>query len=263
MQILIPVLIFAGLGIFAGLLLSIFSKVFAVETNEKVEEIKEALPGLNCGACGFSGCEDYACKLEADADLKTNLCLPGGEDTAKTISDILGRSFDGIEPMVAEVYCHATNETTSDLFEYDGIRTCSACNMYYSGKGKCDYGCLGFGDCQAVCNYNAVCIVDGTAQINRSLCVGCGMCEKACPKQIIGIRKKSQKIIVKCKNCDTGKNTRKACSVGCIGCKKCETTCKFNAIHVNNNNAVIDYDKCKNCGACVNVCPVHCIVKES
>ncbi len=261
-QIIIPVLIFAGLGIFAGLLLSIFSKVFAVETNEKVEQIKEALPGLNCGACGFSGCEDYANKLFEDNDLKTNLCLPGGGEAAHKISNILGKGFEAVEPIVADVLCQGSNEYTSDIFEYSGIHTCSACNLYYQGKGKCNYGCIGFGDCANVCQYGAISIVDGVAKVNHELCTGCGMCKDACPKGIIGTHKKSQRVVVKCFNCDLGKYTRTACKLGCIGCKKCEKICQFDAIRVQNNKAVIDYEKCTNCGACSAACPVKCIVRQ-
>lgn len=261
-EVLIPVLIFAGLGLFAGLLLSIFSKVFAVKTNEKVEQLKEALPGLNCGACGFSGCEDYANKLFENPDMKTNLCVPGGADVSQKISTVLGKEFEAVEPMVADVHCRGTEEYTRDIFEYSGLHTCKACNMYYQGKGKCNYGCIGFGDCMAVCQYDAIHVVDGVAQVDHDKCIGCGMCAKACPKGIIDIHKKSQKVLVKCFNCDLGKDTRAACTAGCIGCKKCEKTCPHDAIHVVNNKATIDYDKCTNCGSCAEVCPMHCIIVQ-
>lgn len=260
-KILIPTLIFVGLGLFSGLLLSVFSKVFAVKTSETVEKIKEALPGLNCGVCGFSGCEDYANNLVENDEIKGNLCVPGGAGTAMEISTILGKNFEDVDAIVAEVYCNGTDNTTVDLFEYDGIRTCSACNLYYGGKGKCSYGCIGFGDCIKACNYGAITIVEGIAVINKDLCIGCGMCKKMCPKEIIGMHKKSQNVVVKCYNCDIGKNTRGACSVGCIGCRKCEKTCQYGAIKVDQNKARIDYSLCTNCKECVAVCPIHCIIE--
>lgn len=262
-DILIPILVFIGLGIVAGLLLSVCSKIFAVETDERVEQLKEALPGLNCGACGFSGCEDYATQLAANDNLKTSLCTPGGADASQKISAILGKEAEDVEPIIAEVYCNGDPETTSDLFDYEGIYSCSACNLYYSGKGACNFGCLGFGDCKDVCQFGAIEIVDGTAKINEELCTGCGMCVGVCPKGIIGTHKKSQQVVVKCFNCDLGKYTRKACSVGCIGCKRCEKTCQFDAIHVEKNKATIDYKKCTNCGECVGVCPVKCIIQKA
>ena len=52
-----------------------------------------------------------------------------------------------------------------------------------------------------------------------------------------------------------------ACKVGCIGCKMCEKTCKFDAIKVENNIARIDYSKCIGCGACAMKCPKKIIEK--
>lgn len=259
-DVLTPALIFVGLGIFAGLLLSICSKVFAVKVDEKIEKIKEILPGANCGACGFSGCEDYATKLCEQSGVKTSLCLPGGNEVSLKISEILGTEFEESEAVISEVNCNGTLDVTKQTFEYTGIKSCTACNMFYGGNSSCTYGCLGFGDCAKVCEYDAIEIINGVAKIIKDKCVGCGMCKDACPKGIISMRKKSQKVIVKCSNCDMGKNTRNACTVGCIGCKKCEKTCKYGAISVNNNNATIDYDKCTNCEECIAVCPVKCIV---
>ena len=44
MEYLIPLAIFAALGILAGVLLTVASKVFAVEVDERVDAIAEALP---------------------------------------------------------------------------------------------------------------------------------------------------------------------------------------------------------------------------
>lgn len=57
-----------------------------------------------------------------------------------------------------------------------------------------------------------------------------------------------------------GAQTRKACTVGCIGCMKCQKVCKFEAVTVENNLATIDYDKCKNCGLCQKECPTGAIL---
>ncbi len=258
-EILIPVLIFIGLGLVTGILLSVFSKVFAVETDEKVEEVLGVLPGLNCGVCGYKGCEDYA-KEMVHSDASTNKCIPGGDKTSQNISQILGKNFEDVVEEIAYVRCNGNvPQATSDKFAYQGAQTCAACNLYYDGKGTCDYGCMGFGDCVKKCEYDAISIVDEVAVIDESKCIGCQMCVASCPKNLIHIREQVKKVYVNCSSCDKGKDTMQKCANGCIGCKKCEKICPTNAIIVTDNLATIDYDKCINCLECVNVCPTKCI----
>lgn len=258
-QILIPVLIFIGLGLLAGILLSIFSKIFAVKTDEKVEEIIAALPGLNCGVCGFSGCENYANELVKN-DVATNRCVPGGDSASQKISTILGKDFEDVIETIAYVRCNGqVPHATNDSYIYQGEKTCAACNMYYQGKGDCDYGCIGYGDCMKECQYGAISIVDEIAQIDPALCKGCTMCVKTCPKNLISIREATKKVYVECSSCNNGKTTIAKCQHGCIGCKKCEKVCPSGAITVTNNLAKIDYEKCTNCLACAENCPKKCI----
>ena len=122
------------------------------------------------------------------------------------------------------------------------------------------HGCMGLGDCEAACQYGAIKVCNGVAVVDRELCVGCGMCAKACPNNVIRISPEKNKVIVQCKSKDTGAKTRKVCSNGCIGCKKCEKTCKFDAVHVVDNVAMIDPEKCKNCGMCAKECPTGAII---
>ena len=100
---------------------------------------------------------------------------------------------------------------------------------------------------------------DGVAVVNRDNCVACGACAKVCPNSVIKIQSAKNLVVVQCKSEAKGADTRKACTNGCIGCKKCEKTCKFEAITVENNVARIDPDKCKNCGLCAKECPTGAI----
>lgn len=258
-DILIPVLLFVGLGLVAGLLLSIFSKVFAVKTDERIEEVTSLLPGLNCGVCGYSGCADYAKHIVSDG-APTNRCVPGGDKTSMKISEILGTEFQDVAERTAFVACGGkVPSATSDAYDYQGEPTCAACNMYYEGKGVCNYGCIGYGDCMKQCAYDAISIIDEVAVIDPLKCTGCTMCTKACPKQIIHMRDAVKRVFVACSSCETGRATIQTCANGCIACKKCEKVCPHDAIHVINNVAVIDYDKCTGCQECAQVCPRHCI----
>lgn len=259
MQILLPVLIFIGLGLLAGILLSVFSKIFAVETDERVSQIREALPGLNCGVCGFSGCDNYSYEL-VNGSAPTNRCIPGGDEASHKISNILGTAYADVTETTAFVRCNgAVPKATDDSYIYQGEATCAACDMYYQGKGSCDFGCIGYGDCVKQCSYGAISIVDEVAVVDPKLCHGCNMCVRICPKHLIETRDATRKVYVPCASCNTGKVTNIKCANGCIGCGKCQKACPNGAITVENNLASIDYSKCTNCLECVNTCPKHCI----
>ena len=257
--ILIAAIVVAVIGALCAVMLVLASKFFAVKEDERYGKIRECLPGANCGACGFAGCDGYAKALNEVDGTKTNLCIPGADAVAKQISEILGVEFEDVVEQVAVIHCYGDCLHTSRKMEYFGIRSCEAAKTMYGGAGKCAHGCLGFGDCMKVCPQGAICLTNGIAHIDTRKCIGCGMCAKVCPQGIIEIIADVEKVIVTCSNTDKGAVARKICSNACIGCKLCEKNCESDAIHVVNNLARIDYDKCQNCDTCAKNCPVGCI----
>lgn len=258
MNFVLPLLIFAGLGLIAGVLLTAISKAFAVKTDERLEAVQNALPQVNCGACGFSGCNAYADAI-VNQGAEINKCNPGGKETANKISEIMGKDAGNIQPVSAFVHCRGTCDAAPSKFEFDGVNSCAAANRFYGGTKQCKNGCLGLGDCLSVCSEGAISICNGVAVINEELCKGCGLCAKACPKNLISIRRKNQRTDVVCKSEAHAKVTKKLCKNGCVGCKLCEKACPSGAMKVENNFASIDYDKCLNCGACADACKLGVI----
>ncbi len=259
MEILIAVLVMFAVAFIAGVMLLVFSHFFAVPENPKKAIIRECLPGINCGACGYKGCDDYAAALAENNDVKPNLCIPGAQSVADKIGEILGVEAGEFKDVVAFVGCNGTCDATFKTAEYKGVQTCQAASMIYSGPNSCSFGCLGFGDCAAACPSKAICLADGIARIDTSRCVGCGMCASICPKHIISMVSQYTETVVMCSNKQKGADARKACKNACIGCKKCEKVCPHEAITVSNNLATIDYEKCTNCGTCVSSCPTGCL----
>ncbi len=256
--ILYATLIIGGIGLLLGVILSLASKFMDVPVDEKQEKIRECLPGANCNACGYSGCDGYAAAV-AEGTAAPNLCIPGGETTAKQMSDILGTEVV-TEKKVAFIKCNHGSDNAKTEFAYSGAVSCAAANLMYKGPLVCKYGCLGLGDCAKVCDYGAITVIDGVAVVDKEKCFGCGKCAAACPKKIIDILPDGKKYAVGCSSLDKGAVARKACTAACIGCKKCETVCRCEAIKVENNLAVIDAIKCTGCGDCAAACPVKCIV---
>jgi len=259
LDILIPVGILAAIALVCAVLLTVASHFFAVKENEKFSPLRDALPGVNCGACGFSGCDAYAKALAEGKIDKTNLCVPGGDGSAKEIAKILGVEAEDVVENVAYVACNGNCDATKRKFTYNGVKSCRVANLSYSGDKLCAFACLGYGDCVRICPKNAIRLDNGVARVDPRKCIGCGMCVRECPKNIIHLIRDTERVVVECSNHDKGPVVRKSCKNGCIACGKCEKSCPEGAIKVVDNLATIDYDKCTGCGTCVSVCPVHCI----
>ena len=258
MNILIPVLIVAAIGLVAGVGLALASHFMAVPVDERVQQVRGALPGANCGACGYSGCDGYAAAVAA-GDAQPTLCAPGGADTAAALAQIMGVDAGPVAAKTAVVHCKGSAAHTGTRFEYRGISSCAAANLMHAGPGKCAYGCIGLGDCAAVCEYDAISVQDVLAAVIPLRCKGCMKCVSACPKGRIGMIPAAERAVVRCKNSDRGAQTRKACDAGCIGCMKCVKVCETGAVTVEHFLARIDPERCTGCGKCEEVCPQRCI----
>lgn len=258
MKILLPVVIFIGLGLLMGALLALASKIFAIKKDEKAEKIKECLPGANCGGCGYSGCEAYAAAVSSK-ETAVNKCSVGGSETAEKIAEIMGVEADKTVRMRAQVMCSGTSEYARKKYIYEGIDDCTAASKIGGGDKLCKNGCIGLGTCVKACPFEAIVVENGVAAVDYSKCRGCGVCVSACPKGIIKLIPFDSKHWVGCMSVDEGKNTRKVCDVGCISCKICQKNCPSGAITVDNFVASIDYDKCTGCDICVDKCPRHII----
>ena len=259
--ILLPVLIVGGCGLLFGCLLAFASVIFNVAKDDRIERIEEALPGANCGACGFAGCAAYAAAV-VENDAPVSCCSVGKDPVARKIAQIMGKKAEKVEPRVARILCAGKCGIAEDKYEYSGISDCASAARLAGGAKVCPNGCLGLGSCVRACEFGAMYICDGVARVDESKCTACGMCLKACPKHIIELVPLDNKVWVPCSSVDKGADTNKYCRVGCIGCKICEKSCPTDAIKVEENHAVIDYDKCIGCGICADKCPKKLIHKS-
>lgn len=253
--------VIAVVAILLGLIIVLVSKVFAVEVDESQEEINNLLPGVNCGGCGYSGCSGYAEALASGADTDIAKCTAGGQDTVEALATYFGQTPGVFVPKVAVVHCQGSCENVRVTYEYTGSTNCQTASELFGGPGSCQYGCMGYGDCVRACEYGAINIESGLAEVNPDKCIACGACVKACPRNLISIQPKYHDLFsVRCSNPLPGKDVREVCSVGCIGCTLCVRNCPVEAIRMEDKLAVIDPEICVNCGKCASVCPTKAIV---
>ncbi len=261
--IIITVLTLAILGSIAALVLFFVAQKFKVFEDPRIDQVDEVLPQANCGGCGFPGCRAFAEALVKSDDISSLNCPVGGADTMGKAASILGKEVAAADPMIAVVKCNGTCENRPRTNHYDGATSCTIAASLYGGETGCSFGCLGCGDCVEACAFDAIHMDTQTGlPVVTDNCVACGACVDACPKNIIELRKagpKGRRVFVSCINKDKGGVAKKACSAACIGCKKCQKECPFDAITVENNLAYIDYEKCKLCRKCVAVCPTSAI----
>ena len=234
MQIVIAIAILGGLGLVFGLVLAAASKIFYVESDPRLDQLNECLPGANCGGCGYAGCGAYAeAVLKGEAPI--GKCASGGNEAAQAMAAIMGVKAEAVTRKVALVRCSS--------------------KIGGNGPVSCKFGCLGYGTCVKACKYGAMKVVNGVAHVDEDLCVGCMACANVCPRHLIVPVEPDRNVVIACASLAKGAVTTRGCTVGCIGCGLCKKICPKDAITVEKNLARIDYSKCDNCGLCATVCP--------
>ncbi len=260
--VFLAVLSLGGLGLLLGGFLALAYTRLAVKLNPKQKAILEALPGANCGACGFPGCESYA-EMVASGKVDPNLCTVGGGEVAAKIGEVLGVEVKVEEPKAAVLLCGGRRDQVGEKYIYFGITDCRAAMLLAEGGKVCRFGCIGLGTCEEACPFGAIQMTEaGLPTIDEDKCTGCGICVDTCPKSLFQLIPKPQKVYVACSSTEPGKAVRKTCRVGCVACGVCVKSCPYHAIVMENNLAVIDYEKCENCGICVYKCPTKSIVDK-
>lgn len=248
----------AFLGGGFALVLSFFSRRFRVRENELVEKIAQILPGLNCGACGYSTCRTLAEKI-AQGEESKNKCKIGGEKVLGALVNLLGGEKEKREKKFAVLRCGASSKERKKGAHYRGVRTCRAAHPL-GGETKCPFGCLGFGDCAEACPLGAIRMEEGLPRIDYSLCTGCGICLRVCPRNLFTLESLEEKnYFVLCSSPERGKRVKEVCEKGCTGCGICEKVCPVSAPRIENNLSRIDQGICERRGICAEKCPTGAI----
>lgn len=260
MEIIIATIVVAVIGLGIGIALVTTGKKFYVEVDEREEAVRACLPGNNCGACGYAGCDAVAAAI-VKGEASVNTCPVNSNDSIQKIGRIMGVEVSEKVRQTAYVKCGGDCTHTQQKCNYVGIPDCRSAVLAGLSIWDCDYGCLGLGSCVKACNYQGIRILNGVAVVDPKKCQGCGACVIACPKHLIQLIPADQKYMVRCENPEKGAEVKKVCTAGCIGCKICVKQCEQEAITLDGFLAKIDPEKCSGCGKCAEKCPAGVIQK--
>ena len=258
----------AGIGTAAAVVLYFIARKFKVIEDPRIDEVEEALPAANCGGCGLAGCRAFAETIVKNESLEGLNCPVGGNEVMEEVANIMGLEAEAQDPFVAVVRCNGSITNAPKKVEYDGPNTCQFAHALSAGESGCPNGCLGCGDCEESCDFDAIHMnpATGLPEVTEENCTACNACVEACPRDIIELRpqgKKGKRVYISCVNTEKGGPAKKNCSVACIGCGQCVTACPFDAITMENNLAYIDPQKCKLCRLCVPICPTNAILEDN
>lgn len=251
----IGLLFFIIFGVTCGIILAYAAKRFAVQVDPKIEAVRAALPGANCGACGYPGCEGYAEAVVMDADVPVNKCAPGKGDVAAKVAEITGKAPAEAGELVSVLRCSRNEGNVGRKHSYFGFDTCAAASMAFGGPYECTYACVGYGDCEHSCPFDAIKMKDNMPVIDPEACTGCGVCVGACPKGVLQLVPADAPVYVPCSTKDKGKKVTEVCSAGCIHCMACTRKAK-DVVNMVDDRIEINYDQLteEQAEACVKAC---------
>ena len=267
--ILNSIISLSGMGAFIASVLYITAKKFKVYEDPKIDDVEKALPGANCGACGYAGCRAFAESLvKADeAKFAKSFCPVGGNNTMKAVAALLGFEAKEKEKTIAVLRCNGSKQNATSKILYQGAESCLLAHLTFAGESGCPYGCLGLADCVKVCNFDALHIDENTGLpvVDEEKCTSCGACVKKCPRGLFEIRPKgkdNKRIYVACMNQEKGAVAKKNCAVACIGCGRCAKVYETDAVTINNNLSYISpkVDVENYGGQIVGCCPTGAII---
>ncbi len=234
--------VMAGMGTLLAALLAIADKKLYVYEDPRIDDVEAMLPKANCGACGCAGCRAFAEKA-VKGEIAPGKCTVSSPAAIVQIAGFLGVNAGREEKRVAKLACAGGTHVARNRANYGGMESCRAAALVGGGGKGCTWGCLGQGDCDRACTFDAIYMdAHGLPVVIEDKCTACGDCVRACPKDLFSIHPVSHRLWVACKNLLHGDLAESECEVACTACGRCAADAP-GLIQIVNNLAVIDYNR--------------------
>ncbi|WP_420319025.1 RnfABCDGE type electron transport complex subunit B [Ekhidna sp.] len=260
MSILIAIAALGGLTLILAIMLVVANRKLYVYEDPRIDVVEEMLPAANCGACGYPGCRPFAESLVEGESLPAK-CTVSSEEGKEAIATYLGVGLGSQEKQVARLACAGGTNVARNKANYEGLETCRAASLVSGGGKGCFWGCLGFGDCEVVCDFDAIHMDEhGLPVVDIEKCTACGDCVEICPKDLFSIQPVSNQLWVACKNLESGDDIIEECQVACTACGKCAMDAPGDLIVMENNLPKVNYSLSQQLKEPIERCPTGAII---
>ncbi len=256
----IAVTTLAALSFLFASLLVLAHKRLHVDEDPRIDAAHQLLPQTNCGACGYPGCLGLAEAMIAGGALPGK-CTVINEDEREFIAEFLGIDAGAEEKVAARLACAGGTNVARNRARYEGVRSCRAAALVAGGGKGCFWGCLGLGDCEAVCDLDAIFMTaHDLPVVIEDACTACGDCVDACPKNLFSLHPVSHRLWVACTNLEKGDAALEDCEMACDACGKCALDAPGKVITMVDNLPVVNYEMNHNARSAIERCPTGAIV---
>lgn len=231
----------AILAVALAWLLAVASRRLYVYEDPRIDEIETLLPKSNCGACGTAGCRNFAEQVVAGT-LEPARCTVNAQAANRSIAALLGVALGTAEKRVARLACAGGRHVARTRARYEGLGTCRAAATVGGGGKACPWGCLGLGDCEVVCDFEALSLNQyGLPVVDEGRCTACGKCVTTCPKQLFSLQPVSHRLWVACANHAGPALAEAQCDVACTACGKCVADAAPGLLRLEDQLVRVDY----------------------
>jgi Na+-translocating ferredoxin:NAD+ oxidoreductase RNF subunit RnfB len=231
-----------------------------VEEDPRIDVVEDMLPSSNCGACGYPGCRPFAGALVA-GEAPPGKCTVSNDARRAAIAAYLNVEVGAEEREVARLACAGGTNVARNRAHYTGHPSCRSAALVAGGGKGCFWGCLGLGDCERVCDFDAITMDAASLPVvDEDLCTACGDCVEICPKDLFSMHPVSHRLWVACKNLESGDELLEDCEVACTACERCVMDAPAGLITMRDNLPVINYHQDHATRQPIERCPTGAIV---